>query len=134
MYRKRIQHLVNEEVKRQLNEVGALLTTAGVLAGAKAYDYFSNRGKKSNPTDGRWILNTTQEIGEALQQAVASYEVAPNIAWQAMQLLTEVYNTLQESGVKKYNPNDLNLSMGDLDPTGILYNGFKRSGNGGSFF
>lgn len=132
----RLVTMVDEEVDRQLNEV--VWPFLGLLynVGAKGYDYFKNRDKTSNPSDPRWIRNTSNELIKAIESCIREGYIDYNIGYSAINDAYEIRNILERAGIKDYDPKALNLDWSILDPTGGLatgaYNAVNRATKGGS--
>ena len=107
--------------------------------GEKLYDYFSNKEKKSNPDDERWIVNTAEDIRKDIRECVYAGYLSPHIASLADRGMQSVIHTLYRSGVYRYDPKAANIDWWRLaDPTGGLaygaIKGIDRASKGGSLF
>jgi hypothetical protein len=119
----RLATMVDEEVDRQLNEIAWPLLGLLYNVGAKGYDYFKNRGRASNPSDPRWIHNTSNELIKTIESCIREGYVDYNIGYSVMNDAYEIRNILERAGIKDYDPKALNLDWSILDPTGGLATG-----------
>lgn len=138
---RRLRGIVNEEVRMQLNENPLALLAIGPLfnVGEKVYDYFSNKEKKSNPSDARWIVNTAEDIRKDIRECVYAGVLSPHVASMADRGMQSVIHTLYRSGVYRYDPKAANIDGWRLaDPTGgLIYGtvkGIDRASKGGALF
>lgn len=132
----RLVTMVDEEVDRQLNEIAWPLLGLLYNVGAKGYDYFKNRDKKSSPSDPRWVHNTSNELIRTIESCIREGYIDYNIGYSVINDAYEIRNILERAGIRDYDPKSLNLDLSILDPTGGLatgaYNAVNRATKGGS--
>lgn len=133
---KRLSNLVNEDVKRRLDEWSIPVLNAGLAA----MDYYSNKGDDviSHANEGDYLVNIVNDINSTLQKAVQAGEIPQTYYSYCQPYIQRMQQALQANGIQAYDNNKFNWKWSYLDPTGGLVsglvNGIRRKSNGGNFF